>query len=479
MILRWVWVVAFALYMGMVPILAKEMEPIGTGLAARIPAEGGRAGYLALPKDQPIDNTTYLYVKYALASFIEEGVHFVLLDLDTPGGEVFSALRIVEELRKIDVEHNIPVIALVDNWAISAGALLAYACRWIGVTEQASMGAAEPVIVSSGGDMETASEKMVSALRVEFAKTAKIYGRNPYIAEAMVDRDVLLVQRGEEILSIPSEAFMEKRDILIKAKGKLLTLDAEQLQKFGVADFLAGTGGVEPLTGEKILMQEPFIKAPLQWFSYTNWKISFFSFLSHPFVSSLLIMGFVLGLYSTLQSQTLSLFSLVGCICLGFILLSTFSTQLVGVLELVILFLGLGFLAVDLVFLGFGLLGGIGLLMAVGGVFALLLPSMQDVSFSLDFTDMGVWAFEWFHRLTLFMGSLVLAFIGVLFLSRWAGKRKLIARRLILADTSPGSMEVEELPPVGSAGEAISDLRPQGKVQVGGKRYQARTEGEF
>ena len=61
------------------------------------------AGYLSLSKDHSIDNTTYLYVKYALEDFRKQKVSFVLLDLDSPGGEVFSALRIVEELRKMEL----------------------------------------------------------------------------------------------------------------------------------------------------------------------------------------------------------------------------------------------------------------------------------------------------------------------------------------------------------------------------------------
>ena len=51
------------------------------------PKEGDKGGYLALSKEQAISNTTYLYIKYGLEEFRKEGVSFVLLDLDTPGGE--------------------------------------------------------------------------------------------------------------------------------------------------------------------------------------------------------------------------------------------------------------------------------------------------------------------------------------------------------------------------------------------------------
>ena len=97
-------------------------------------------GYLRLAKDAPIQDSTYLYVKFAIEEFKKLKVPFVVLDLDSPGGEVFAALKISSELKKLDTECHIPVIAFIDNWALSAGALLAYSCRYIAITTDASMG---------------------------------------------------------------------------------------------------------------------------------------------------------------------------------------------------------------------------------------------------------------------------------------------------------------------------------------------------
>lgn len=435
------------------------------------------AGYLSLSKDQPIDNTTYLYVKYALEEFRKQKVSFVLLDLDSPGGEVFSALRIVEELRKMDEEHKIAIVALVDDWALSAGALLAYSCRFIGATSLASMGAAEPVMVSSDGAMQTASEKMVSALRVEFAKTAELYGRNPLIAEAMVDKDKVLVLRKGEIISLLEDSQILPDDQLITTKGKLLTLNAKELMNLSVADFMVPAAGI--LSGQDSLKKEAFFDRSITWISYSNWKIAFFSFLSHPFVSSLLMLGLMIGLYGEVQNPGWGFSAMLGLFCLFFIILSTFSTQLVGSLEIIILTLGLLLLLVDLVFMGFGFLGGVGLLLFFGGLIGLLLPSRNGEGFSLDPTNWGIVLSEWMYRLSLFLAIVFVGLIFCLVFSRFFWKKSVFAKKIVLKEVVEKKIEQIQRPIKGSEGEAFSSLRPFGKVLVKGALYEAETEGEL
>ena len=104
--------------------------------------------------------------------------------------------------------------------------------------------AAEPVISGEGGKMMAASEKVNPALRADFAKRAGFFDPNPNIAEAMVDKDIILVERfgKKKVLKLDSEDQIKKAgpnpDVIISPKGKLLTLDAKELVKYGVADFL-------------------------------------------------------------------------------------------------------------------------------------------------------------------------------------------------------------------------------------------------
>lgn len=323
--------------------------------------------------------------------------------------------------------------------------------------------------------METASEKMVSALRTEFAKTAKIYDRNPFLAEAMCDKDLLLVKRQGKVIGLAGESLMQQGDLLIKAQGKLLTVDAEQMQAWQIADFVTTSGGVEPLMGQEIFSKEFF--PDVVWHTYTNWKISFFAFLSHPMISSLLVMGVMLGIYGTVQGQMLGMSTLIGLIALGFLLLSTFATEVIGVLEIIMLVIGLGMIFVDFCMIGVGFLGGIGILLLLGGLFALLLPSLQG--FSFDFTNTSIVFEEWLYRLTMLLGSIILAVITMFVFGRLFGRHKIFQQRLILSKTISEVRSEKVFPEKGSIGEALSDLRPQGKIRLQEEIYEVTTEGEF
>jgi len=458
--------------------LAFGSEPLEQKLSSSIRlGEGVKAGYLSLPKDKSIDNATYLYVKYALEEFHKQKVSFVLLDLDTPGGEVFSALKIAAELRKSDAENKIPVIAFVDDWALSAGALLAYSCRFIGTTSMGSMGAAEPVMISSDGRAETASEKMVSALRVEFAKTAEIYGRNPLIAEAMVDKDKVLVMRSGETVSLLEDAQIEKGDIVITTKGKLLTLDPVKMKELGVADFTVPAG--DPLSGQVLLHAEPFFAKPIAWISYSNWKITFFSVLSHPFVSSLLVFCLMIGIYGAVQSQTFGLSAVLAISSLFFILLSTFAVKLVGSLEAISVGMGIVILIIDVFFFASGFLGGLGLILLLGGLIMMLLPSLGGEGFGPNFSEAGVFLSEWVYRLSVFLSAVLLGMVACIFLGRFFRRRNFFMKKMVLKETAESSEKKRPMPSGGSLGEAFSDLRPSGKVIIEGELYEAVTEGEF
>ena len=107
-------------------------------------------GYLHIDRDRPIDQSTYLYVKFALEHYRKLGVSFILLDLNTPGGEVFASMKIADLLHKIDAQDHIPVVAFIDNWAISAGAMLAFMLPGSsGLRIQRVWGLFEPIISRS------------------------------------------------------------------------------------------------------------------------------------------------------------------------------------------------------------------------------------------------------------------------------------------------------------------------------------------
>ena len=102
----------------------------------------------------------------------------VLIEIDTFGGLVDSAVSI----RDMIINSPVPTICYIKNRAWSAGALIAVSHKHIAIAPGGSIGAAEPI---------PTTEKTVAALKAEFAATANRTGRNPQVAEAMVDSHCL------------------------------------------------------------------------------------------------------------------------------------------------------------------------------------------------------------------------------------------------------------------------------------------------
>lgn len=436
-----------------------------------------KVGYLEIPRDRAIDQSTYLQVKFALEEYRKEQVTFILLHLNTPGGEVFAATNIAEALQQIDQKDHIPVVAVIDNWALSAGAMLAYSCRFIAVSPQGLMGAAEPVMAGASGQMESAPEKINSALRAEFSALAKSYGRNPLIAEAMVDKDLIVVKRQGEIMRLNEMSDVKKGDEVISARGKLLTLDADQLIALQIADFQLAPGG--DLFQEPFFAQIPQVKV----LHYESWKIDFFTLLTHPLVASLLMMGLILGVYMEMQHPGLGVPALVALTCLALIVLSNFSTQAVDWLEILFVLVGILLLLIEVFILpGFGVTGILGILFILFGVGTLLLPSWSSTQFSWNSEGWNLSAIAFMDRLQWLLGALLLSALVIFVLTRFFTPRLLERNKMISHDTQEGSvagLTQEQLPLKGSEGEALTTLHPGGKIQVGTQIYDALSEGEF
>ena len=103
---------------------------------------------------------TYLYIKYAYDYFERENIKTVLLDLDTPGGEVFSTAELCNVITTAREESGIETVVYINDWAISAGSVIAYTAKYIYITNNASMGAITPAIQGQDG-VTAASERIV------------------------------------------------------------------------------------------------------------------------------------------------------------------------------------------------------------------------------------------------------------------------------------------------------------------------------
>lgn len=447
-------------------------------------------GYLRIDEKSPINQATYIYTKFALKDFIKKGVCFVVLDLDTPGGEVLAALKIVDLLQKMDVEHHIPIVAFVNNWAVSAGAMLAYSCRFIGSVPNALMGAAEPVIVGQGGEMISASEKVNSALRAEFANIASFYGRNPFIAEAMVDKDLILVLRNHHIVKLRDEDEVIKTgpspDVVISERGKLLTLNAQEMVDWGVSDFQVSYEPLPEITEKEqkkgmwpasklLVFEEPSLqKIPhAMMIDYQDWRITFFTILTHPIVATLLFVGLVIGFYIEINTPGFGIPGSIALGCLVLILTSSFASYAINWIEIMMLCIGLVLLALELfVIPGFGVVGIMGILLTIIGLFALMLPGIDRLNF-LEPETFKLVGLVFIERLTWLFGGLIFATFAIVLMARFFAHRFFRFSKLILRGEQEPPIMGALTPEVGEIGETATPLRPSGKVRMGESLFDA------
>jgi membrane-bound serine protease (ClpP class) len=404
----------------------------------------------ALPLESPpgsevvvigIDRT----VELGLAAFVRRAIDThpdavaIVLDINTLGGRVDAAIQIRDAL--LDAAPR--TVAYVHPRAISAGALIALACDNILMSSGATIGAATPVQAGAGGQMEAAGEKMVSYMRAEMRATAEANGRRGDIAEAMVDREVVI--KG-----------------VIK-EGKLLTLDTDQAIKLGIAD---GEAANLDAVMEALTLKDPKIERV-----EVNWGEEVARWLTEPTVSGLLLSVGMLGLMIAFYTRTVGAFTIAGFLALALFFGGHAVVHLVGWEEALLFIAGVVLVVVEIFFVpGLGVPGVLGLIFVLASLVLALIGIPIDVSF-----ETGVLTDAMTRVMVSLLGSFVLALVVGRLLSRTA-----MGQALVLQEAETGFLSAPTASDlIGQTGEALTDLRPTGKVTIEGQRHEATSEREF
>ena len=404
----------------------------------------------ALPIDAPpgskvvviaIDRT----VELGLAAFVRRAIETnpdaaaIVIEVNTLGGRVDAAIQIRDAL----LEAEPRTVAFIHPRAISAGALISLACDNVLMTAGATIGAVTPVQAAPGGQAEAVGEKMVSYMRAEMRTTAEANGRRGDIAEAMVDAEVVI-------------------DGIVEA-GKLLTLDTGQAIKMGMAD---GQAADLDAVMQLLNLEDPEIVE-----SELNWGEKIARWLTEPTVSGLLLSVGMLGLMVAFYTRSVGGFTLVGFIALALFFGGHAVVHLVGWEEALLFLTGVVLVVVEIFFVpGLGVPGVLGLIFVIAALVLALIGIPIDVSFKT-----GVLADAMTRVLLSLLGAFVLALVFMRLLSRTA-----MGRALVLEDAETGFLSAPSVSDlVGKNGEALTDLRPAGKIIIDGERHEATSEREF
>ena len=167
---------------------------ISMALGASLYASDSLTVFYRIRMDRDIDKAAQRMLVSGLEKADEAGADYVLLDLDTYGGAVDAA----DSIRSAILRYEKPVIAYVNMQAASAGALISIACDSIYMKTGSSIGAA--TVVNQNGDVMP--DKYQSFMRGMMRSTAQAKGRDPKIAESMVDTSNVLSLTPEEAIEV-------------------------------------------------------------------------------------------------------------------------------------------------------------------------------------------------------------------------------------------------------------------------------------
>lgn len=374
------------------------------------------------------------YVARGIEEANAAGATLIVLDIETPGGRIDAAQQIVKAV----IGSDVPVYALVNVHAWSAGAVIALAADSIYMTPASSIGAATPVT----GAGEKAPEKIVSAMRSEMRALAERRGLDPRIAEAMVDEEIAI----EGVI----------------AQGRLLTLTAQEAVELGVA--AAEVDGLDGLLDRAGIQRAELVTVRI------NWAEKLVRFLSNPIVAPLLLSIGTLGLIIEIKTPSFGVAGLVGIASLGAFFGSHLIVGLAGLEEFILLGVGLVALVLEVfVVPGFGIAGAIAILCIGASVFLALLgniPTWADMA-----RASGV----------LFAAALIVVaavYALVRHLPSRRGTRGFFLRAATSKATGYISGDVRE-DLIGAEGVALTDLRPSGTVKIGAERLDVVSDVGF
>jgi len=416
-----------------VPFTAKAAPPLPT-----LDDDGGRGKRaIVIAIEGTIDMGLAPFVERIIAE--STGAAVIILDVDTFGGRVDAAVKIRDALLRTEI----PVVAFVDNRAISAGALISLAADHIVFAPGGSMGAATPVQLQ-GGQAQAVEEKTVSYMRSEMRATAEANGRPGVLAEAMVDADVAI----EGVIP----------------RGKLLTVTTDEAVKLGLA--AQKIGSVEEIL-TAMGLESAEVRRP-----EVNWAEKVARFLTDPVVSGLLMSLGMLGLLLEFYTPGFGITGGIGVMCLMLFFGGSSIAGLAGWEEMVIFALGIAALGVEVFVLpGFGVAGVLGIGLIGASLVMALIGMPMGTSWEVGLLGDALGAVIISLLGTTLALIIVIRYLPGSFLGKW----------LVLEHTLGGSKDGTAPGPdepwqaasadnrvwLGKKGVALTPLRPSGRIRVG------------
>lgn len=483
--------------------LLLALATASTGLGQSVPAGRQARRVAVLPVTGVIDGVTLWSIEDRLATARARGFDAAVIELDTPGGEVGATLDICLRLRS-DAPDN--TVAWIHPKAYSAGTFIALSCREIVVSPGAVFGDAAPIVAMPGVGITPlpAAEraKQESPLLDELDAAAARRGDDPRLLHAFVavERALWLIEAedgtrrfadrqelealGLDPLSAPAKPTGTEgarplvpdgagpdrsagwRIIeLVDDENRLLVAQSDEAQRWGLA---------AAVVADDEALRAFFGAAEVARFPETWTEAGVRLLMSWP-ARILLIAVFIVALVIEALHPGIGV---AGGVAAGALLLLVGAPGLLGLAawwEVLLVVAGIGLVAAEIFIIpGLGIAG-------VGG--AALIVAGLVMSFTGSNPSSAAARETLLTAFTTTVAGLALGAMGVWFVSRWFGQSWVFRRAVLSASVgdfpAPPTRTVSPPPPADTTGFAESDLRPSGRIEVDGVRFDAQSTGAF
>lgn len=389
-----------------------------------------------LDLDDEVDAKMWLQTRRALDEAKKLDADLLVVHINTYGGSVDAA----DSIRTALLRTQIPTVAFVDPNAASAGSLITLACDSVYMAPGGSYGASS--VVNQSGEImpDKYQSYMKSIMRATAESHGKVWNeadsvwtwrRDPAIAAGFVNPDSVITLTPEEAIAIGyAEGIASSVDEVIRhhIDGDYRTERFESTATDNIIGFLASAG-----------------------------------------VRAILIMLILGGIYFEMHTPGLGFAGGVAFVAAILYFLPTIITGTMAPWVVIVFILGVVLLALEIfVIPGFGVSGAVGIL----AILAAIIGGMLNTD-SIN----GAYAVDLAQALTISAIGIVLTVALAWYLTSKHGPRW--ARRVATLETdlkvSEGYIGVDSSISrfVGKEGEAVTDLRPAGKINIDGEEFDA------
>lgn len=367
-----------------------------------------------------INPVTAEYLDQSLKKAADDHAEALVIQLDTPGG-LDSSMR---QMVKAITGSRVPVITYVSPTgarAASAGVFITLASQVAAMAPGTNIGAAHPVGMGGGKLDKTMAAKVENDAAAYIASLAAKYGRNAAWAEQAVRKSVSITEAEAVKVHVVDLSADNLDDLLAKVDGRnVQTASGEEILH---------------TRGAMVVREEP------------GARYKFLKAISDPNIAYILMMIGILGIFFELSNPGLIFPGVVGGISLilAFYSLQTLPVNYAG---LMLILLAIVFFIAEVKIVSHGLL-------ALAGVVSLTLGSIMLIDAQAPYM-----------RVSLELIIPAVATLSAFFI--------ILIRVAVKARRTRVTMGKEGL--IGEAGEARTDIDPDGDVFVQGAHWRAYSD---